>query len=182
MNKRGQGLSVNAIILIILGIVVLVALIWGFTIGSSQIKGFFTTNNVESIVTSCTTACSTANQYNFCTSPRDLKDAEGKEIKKTTCYYLSEKQAKYGVAKCASVSCNTGSIILSTQESGAETFASQAALNANAGDNRDSGVCAEDTNKGKTVYVLNTVGDELLSVTCKQAESTTPSTSTSGGN
>ena len=44
MNKRGQGLSTNAIILIVLGVVVLVVLIGGFTIGWGQMAPWIKTN------------------------------------------------------------------------------------------------------------------------------------------
>ena len=45
MEKRGQGLSTSAIILIILGVVVLVVLIAGFTIGWSALKDYINPSN-----------------------------------------------------------------------------------------------------------------------------------------
>ncbi|MEK6819827.1 MAG: hypothetical protein AABY03_01350 [Nanoarchaeota archaeon] len=56
INKRGQGLSVNAIILIVLGIVVLVLMVLGFTIGWSKILPFISTNNADTLVTACSIA------------------------------------------------------------------------------------------------------------------------------
>ena len=105
MNKRGQGLSTNAIILIILGIVVLVLLILGFTLGWNQLIPWLKTNNVATIVNACEAACSIGSTYDYCTMERTLKDAEGNEIK-ASCFILSENyQVKYGVKACSSTSC-----------------------------------------------------------------------------
>ena len=47
MNKKGQGLSINAIILIVLGIVVLVFLILGFALGWGNLRDkVFSSNKV----------------------------------------------------------------------------------------------------------------------------------------
>ena len=105
LNKRGQGLSVNAIILIILGVVVLAVLIFGFTVGWQKITPFISTNNVDTIVTDCSVACVTSSQYDFCTSKRDLK-AEDVELEGVTCNYLAEQESVYGVEPCGAVSCD----------------------------------------------------------------------------
>ena len=104
MNKRGQGLSTNAIILIILGIAVLVMLILGFTIGWSKLLPFISSENVATVANGCVSACSTKSIYGFCTQPRTLIDAEDNEFT-DTCYNFAtdEKYAKYGVAACPSV-------------------------------------------------------------------------------
>ena len=68
MNKRGQGLSVNAIILIILGVFVLAMLIIGFTIGWGTLKDkLVPSNNVKTIVDACALASGTQSVYDFCT-------------------------------------------------------------------------------------------------------------------
>ena len=103
MNRRGQGLSTNAIILIVLGVVVLAVLVIGFTVGWGKIAPWISTSNVDTIVTACNVACSTNSIYDYCSRPRELKAEE--TLKDVTCYYLSEKQPKYGVEKC-SVSCD----------------------------------------------------------------------------
>ena len=105
MNKRGQGLSVNAIILIVLGIIVLVLMILGFTLGWSKILPFISTNNVNNMVTSCSAACSTNSQFDFCSSKRELK-ADEVNLKEVTCNYLSKNQTRYGIAACPGVSCD----------------------------------------------------------------------------
>ena len=73
LNKRGQGLSVNAIILIVLGIVVLVILIAGFTLGWQNIAPFLSADNVGTVAKSCQAACSTGDTYGFCTKGRKVQ-------------------------------------------------------------------------------------------------------------
>ena len=116
MEKRGQGLSVNAIILIVLGIVVLAALIFGFTAGFGGLKDkIIPSNNVQTIVSSCQTACATQSAYDFCTVKREL-NAEGddKDLKDVTCNYLAQKQTGYGIDACSSISCEN--MVLSAEE------------------------------------------------------------------
>lgn len=103
-NKRGQGMSTNTIILLILGIVVLVVLILGFTMGWDKIAPWISSNNVDTIVTSCEAACAINGAYDFCMAGRDLKAEDGK-LKEVTCNYLAEKQLLYGINKCSSISC-----------------------------------------------------------------------------
>jgi hypothetical protein len=103
-NKRGQGLSTQAIILIVLGIAVLVVLIIGFTIGWGNIAPWLSGDNVDTIANQCQAACSTMGVYDFCTKPRELKasdlpfDEEGKAQKKVmdTCLFFSTYENKHG--------------------------------------------------------------------------------------
>lgn len=104
-NKRGQGMSTNAIILIILGIVVLVVLILGFTIGWNKILPILSSNNVDTLVAGCDAACLTGSSYDFCVSGRNLK-ADGEKLSGVTCNYLIEKSPQYGVSSCPSISCD----------------------------------------------------------------------------
>jgi len=105
-NKRGQGLSTNAIILIILGIIVLVVLILGFIMGWDKIAPWIKpTNNVDEIAQACQVACSTSSVYDFCSIKRELK-TESNTLKDVTCFYLAEKQTSYGIQKCAPISCD----------------------------------------------------------------------------
>ena len=110
MNKRGQGLSTNAIILIILGVLVLAVLIVGFTMGWKTIAPWLETDNVENIVTSCATACATQSMYDYCS--REIKlisddlpvDSEGNVQKEVTgnCTFFATDEAylKYGIKEC----------------------------------------------------------------------------------
>lgn len=113
LNKRGQGLSTNAIILIILGVFVLAILILGFTLGWSKLAPWISTNNVGTIVTSCKVACDTRSQYDFCGMERELKAGDFKDNKKIatgTCNAFSDDSnkddfQKYGIEKCPSITC-----------------------------------------------------------------------------
>ena len=168
-NKRGQGLSVNAIILIVLGVVVLAVLIAGFALGWKNIAPWLGGgNNVDTLVTTCGVACSTNSQFSFCIDKRDLNVGDD-SIKDVTCNYLAEEQKKYGVASCASISCDNVAILvkktdtrirdrnidLESQESFSET---------------ENNVFCGDLNaqlEGKILYALNKGGDVLLSLECK---------------
>ena len=84
-DKKGQGLSVNAIILIILGVVVLVMLIFGFTTGWDFLKKeLIPDNNVDDVAKACNTLCISDDDFDYCISKRDLSD--GKDKYSDTCY------------------------------------------------------------------------------------------------
>ena len=107
MNKRGQGLSVNAIIMIVLGVVVLAVLILGFTMGWNNIVPWIGGgNNVKTIVTACDVACGTQSVYDYCTFERELKDAEGKEVE-ATCEILAKSNPEYGIKACEGLCVTT---------------------------------------------------------------------------
>ncbi len=104
-NKRGQGLSRNAIILIILGVVVLVIMMIGFYAVWGTLAPWLSTDNVDTVIGSCQTACSTQSVFSYCSKERDLKT--GKEEIKTTCYLLErlEEFERFKLKPCA-ISCN----------------------------------------------------------------------------
>jgi len=110
-NRRGQeGMSITAVIGIILGIVVLVVLVLGFTIGWNKFLPFiFSSNNVENIKTTCSTACATNNEYDYCTLNRtlkaeDLPKIDGKVPKsvKGSCnsFVTNTAYTQYGIERC----------------------------------------------------------------------------------
>lgn len=103
-SRRGQGLSTNAIILIILGVIILAVLILGFTVGWSKILPFISINNVDNIATACNVACVTNSQFDFCNVGRDLK-ADDVTLNDVTCNYLAEKQKVYRIEECPSITC-----------------------------------------------------------------------------
>lgn len=99
MEKRGQGLSISAIILIILGILVLVFLIIGFAIGWNKIFPWIKpSNNVGDIANACGIACNTQDKYDFCNVKRKLFTAE--EEYEDTCFFYSKKRPEFGVEEC----------------------------------------------------------------------------------
>ncbi|MEK6896965.1 MAG: hypothetical protein AABW93_00355 [Nanoarchaeota archaeon] len=107
-NHRGQELSTNAIIMIIIGLVVLVVLILGFTLGWDRIfPFFFSSNNVETLKTNCGAACATGNVYNYCQLERTLKAEDlPKEGVKGSCNDFSgSAYEKYGIGACPTISC-----------------------------------------------------------------------------
>ena len=158
LNKRGQGLSVNAIILIVLGVVVLAVLVVGFTVGWQKILPFVSTNNVDTLVTTCGIACSTNSQFDFCISKRELKAGDD-SIKDVTCNYLAEKQKKYGVDSCGSICDDTTRLLDDTNN---------LYIFENQGEFSESETCGlDDKAKGKILYVLNKGNDVLLSLECK---------------
>jgi hypothetical protein len=107
-NKRGQGLSTNAIILIILGVAILVILIIGFTYVWGGLGERIKKDNIATIVSACQTACSTQSVYDFCSKKNELIDEEGKEFV-TSCQLLAsvDEFIKYGLESCA-IDCKVG--------------------------------------------------------------------------
>jgi len=105
-DKRAQGLSVNAIILIVLGVIILVMLIVGFTLGWKTFLPFLASDNVQKVADSCTTACSLNAVYDYCGKERKLIDELGEEVT-TSCYEFANLPhfTSYGIAKCPSVAC-----------------------------------------------------------------------------
>lgn len=104
-NKRGQGMSTNAIILIVLGVLVLVVLILGFTMGWGKVAPWLSSNNVDSVQNACTAACATQSTYDFCFAKRDLR-AGNEKLKDITCNYLAKEKPKYDIANCTLIPCS----------------------------------------------------------------------------
>jgi len=116
-NKRGQGLSTNAIILIILGVIILAVLVIGFTVGWSKIAPFISRNNVDTIQNQCETACSTQSVYGFCSSIREVRAEELEEPVEATCYQLSTNStyAMLGISECPELASECESILENMQ-------------------------------------------------------------------
>lgn len=108
INKRGQGLSTNAMVLIILGVLVLVLLIFGFTAGWNKLAPWLSGDNIQDVVDSCDIACSTNSVYNYCSSTKTLTDEKNNEIT-TNCNFFSKfpKLDAYGIAECPSIDCSS---------------------------------------------------------------------------
>jgi len=99
-NKKAQELSVTTIILIVLGLVVLVILILGFTMGWDNIKEWISPlNNVGTLVNQCKIACSTDQNYDYCYLRREVKTKE-ETSENVTCYSLNKKRPQYGIPSC----------------------------------------------------------------------------------
>ena len=70
MNKKGQEMSVTTLILIVLGVVLLVMLILGFSMGWQNLWGkiniFGGGSTVESVLESCKLATETESVFTYC--------------------------------------------------------------------------------------------------------------------
>lgn len=105
-NKKAQGLSTNTIILIILGLVVLVVLIIGFTMGFKDLKErFFPENNIQAIADQCNLACSLGQEYEYCNKLKELK-SDSETLKEVSCYILNKKRSGYKVPDCPTINCD----------------------------------------------------------------------------
>ena len=94
LNKKGQDLSIGTLILIVLGIVVLVLLILGFSMGWGnlweKINIFGGTSSIGDIVTACRLAHTSQDAYTLCSKYWTIKNAtNGKED--VTCTTLKSK-------------------------------------------------------------------------------------------
>lgn len=111
-DKRGQGLSTSTIILLILGVVILVVLVLGFSIGWGKVLPFLSSNNVETIKTSCTAACATDSVYEYCTVQRQVTDGVNPKFS-DNCFNLadannakySSQYKNYGISPCPTIAC-----------------------------------------------------------------------------
>ena len=114
MNKKAAEMTIGTIIVIILALVVLVVLIYGFTTGWANLFekiGVFGggKSNVQTIVQGCQLACSTSSSYDWCDKPRNIIVDDEANVGKTrvlsekTCKDLSAT-GKYGL-ECTGITC-----------------------------------------------------------------------------
>lgn len=111
LNKKAQGMSTSTIVLLILGIIILVVLVLGFTLGWNRLAPWVKTNNIDSIKSSCAIACQTSNQYEYCSISREVNDANNDKFQET-CYNLANdpegvySARGYGIATCPQIDCS----------------------------------------------------------------------------
>jgi len=108
MDKKGAEMTIGTIIVIILALVVLVIIIYGFSTGWTnlwdKITSFGGQNvNVQSAINSCELACSTNSAYDYCTLQRKVVfgDDRDKLNKKWTCSDLKNE----GLLSCNEIDC-----------------------------------------------------------------------------
>lgn len=114
-DKKGQELTLGTIILIVLGVVVLIFLIYGFSTGWGNLWQRVTglgggKVNVDTIRTSCILACEQGNNYAFCEQNRSVVFNEKDKAIEATCNDLvtgdSERAIPAGVASpCGRFNC-----------------------------------------------------------------------------
>ena len=107
INKKAQGLSTSTIILLVLGIIILVVLVLGFRSGwkpLSELMGG--KNNLDTIATSCNSACTTSSKYNYCSVMKEVKDGKNPKFE-ATCNDLATNPVytsrNYGIPTCPSL-------------------------------------------------------------------------------
>ncbi len=110
-NKKGQGLSTNAIILIVLGVIVLVIMAVGFMAGWDKIAPWIKpSNNVDEIVQACSLACSSGSSYEYCSKNRTLyaEDLPDKDGITNNCeiFGTDSSYKHYGVDACSGLCSN----------------------------------------------------------------------------
>jgi hypothetical protein len=103
VNKRAQELSTNAIVLIVLAVIVLVLLIFGFTRGWDSIAPWLSSSNVDKVVQACNVACATGRNYDYCNISREVK-FEKDSIYKNRAYKCIDLEDKIaGLSECSNI-------------------------------------------------------------------------------
>ena len=107
-NKKGQDLSTSTIILLVLGVIILVILIIGFSTGWSFFKNLISPTNVDSVIQDCSTACGTDQKFSFCSAERAFRVNEEKLDVKTSCAVLASapKFTRYNIQTCPTINCD----------------------------------------------------------------------------
>jgi len=107
-NKRGQGLPISTIILIILGVLVLVALVIGFSMGWEGLMPWLNNgDNVETVMAQCRVACTQRNSFDFCEKKINIT-AEDKEYAATCLTYSTDAiYTKFGIDDCTGLCTRT---------------------------------------------------------------------------
>lgn len=106
-NKKGAEMTVGTIIIIVLALIVLVVLVYGFTTGWgnlwAKITGFFggTKSNLATVVQGCKVACASGSTVDYCKTQTVTKDDGTKGP--ATCKSL--EGAANGLEACDAISC-----------------------------------------------------------------------------
>ena len=107
-DKKAQGLSTSTIILLIIGIIILVILIAGFTMGWTNFKDkifpFLSSSNIASVKQACSLACDMEDVDAYCDVKRTVKfgEKDKSDITDISCDGLSKDPnlEKYGFPTC----------------------------------------------------------------------------------
>jgi len=107
-NKKAQGMSTTTIVLLILGVIVMVVLIFGFSTGWSSFKKIMSPTNVDSVVEDCSSVCGLNQKFSFCQGERALRVNEDNLNVKTSCYVLANlpEFSKYHIQTCPAINCD----------------------------------------------------------------------------
>jgi len=104
-NKKAQGLSTTTIILIILGVIILVVLVFGFTMGWDNLKDWVApSDNVEKVVTKCSVACAAGIKADWCKAQGLVTKDHKEDLKNNNCQVLGEINGNpYGISPCPEI-------------------------------------------------------------------------------
>jgi hypothetical protein len=109
MNKKGQeGMGIGTIIIIIIGLVVLALIVFGFVMGWSNLFDKLANlggggSNVDTVIQSCNIACSTNSINGWCSTERSVKFDKGNK-EPLTCMALAKDSRVKGLS-CDSITC-----------------------------------------------------------------------------
>ncbi|MBR9704607.1 hypothetical protein GOV12_04290 [Candidatus Pacearchaeota archaeon] len=110
MNKRGAEMAIGTIIVIILALVVLVVVIYGFTVGWGnlwqRITGFAPKADVSTHVQSCQLSCTTEAKADYCKKRNVLFEENGKRVSFKSCEDLqAQRGIAIGLDSCPAIDC-----------------------------------------------------------------------------
>jgi ammonia channel protein AmtB len=93
MKKKKGDMTIRTIVAIALAVVVLIFLIYGFSVGWGNLWGRISNfiggdNNVNTIQQTCDLKCLEKNKYEFCTKERTIKTGTATYI--STCFKLPQ--------------------------------------------------------------------------------------------
>ena len=96
MNKKGVEMTIGTIVVIILALVVLVVLIYGFSTGWGNlwenILGYGGGKvNVQTVIESCRVACQTGGEYDYCTKNRSVTFVQNAKPEPVSCRQIATR-------------------------------------------------------------------------------------------
>lgn len=152
-NKRGQGMSTQTIILLILGLVILAVLIFGFTSGWSSFKKQIYKTNVDSVKEDCSSVCSAQAQFSYCSALREYRINEQDLDIQTSCAVLATEPSFGGyVESCGAVTCDLACNQIVIADKNGNQKKGKLGANVPAGA-YDVSALANDVQKGQFCYI-----------------------------
>ena len=120
-NIKGQQMTIGTLVAIILAVLVLVFVVYGFSVGWSNLFSQLTNLgggkvNVQTIVQSCQVACATQSTFDYCKDRSVIYNAD-QEPTLANCKNLESGQSKSGqnigptgLSRCSVITCETKDI------------------------------------------------------------------------
>ena len=92
MNKKADSnMTLGTILSIVLGLAVVVVLIWGFSVGWSnlwdKVTGRVSSSNADAVVSGCQLACDTNAKDDYCNVKKTLKFGDERNVTNSTGKY-----------------------------------------------------------------------------------------------